>query len=37
VASALACLDAASEAWVATNGSTSLADLYDEAEAAVRG
>lgn len=36
VAAALACLDAASEAWVASNGSTDLAVLYDEAVAAVR-
>ena len=36
VASALACLDAASEAWVASNGATELAALYDEAVAAVR-
>ena len=36
VASALACLDAASEAWIASNGATDLAALYDEAVAAVR-
>ena len=36
VASALACLDAASEAWVASGGATDLAVLYDEAVAAVR-
>ncbi|CAN5312980.1 TetR family transcriptional regulator [soil metagenome] len=36
VGSALACLDAASEIWVATGGSGSLADLYDDAVAAVR-
>jgi hypothetical protein len=32
----LACLDAASEAWIASNGATDLAALYDEAVAAVR-
>jgi len=37
VGCALACLDTASEAWVESNGSQSLADLYDEAVAAVRG
>lgn len=37
VASALACLDAASEAWTATDGTNQLADLYDQAVAAVRG
>ena len=36
VASALACLDAASQAWVSSNGATDLAALYDEAVAAVR-
>ena len=36
VASALACLDAASQAWVASNGRTDLTALYDEAVAAVR-
>jgi len=36
VASALACLDAASEAWVASNGESDLATLYDLAVAAVR-
>lgn len=36
VASALACLDAASEAWIASGGSEDLGDLYDEAVAAVR-
>lgn len=36
VASALACLDAASVAWVASDGATELAALYDEAVAAVR-
>ena len=36
VASALACLDAASEAWIDSDGATDLAALYDEAVAAVR-
>jgi len=37
VASAIACLDVAGELWVRGNGTGSLADLYDEAVAAVRG
>lgn len=37
VASALACLDAASEAWVAADEGVSLSDLYDEAVSAIRG
>ena len=36
VSSALACLDAASTAWLATNGTEDLADLYDAAVASVR-
>lgn len=36
VSSALACLDAASEAWVLSDGDLDLSDLYDEAVAAVR-
>jgi AcrR family transcriptional regulator len=36
VAAALACLDAASKAWVESNGRSDLAVLYDEAVAAVR-
>lgn len=36
VASALACLDTASEAWVASNGASDLPDLYDEAVTAIR-
>ncbi len=36
VAAALACLDAASEAWIAADGDATLSDLYDEAVAAVR-
>lgn len=36
VASALACLDAASEAWVANDGATDLTALYDEAVKAIR-
>ena len=36
VASALACLDAASEAWVESDGAMDLAVLYDEAVTAVR-
>ena len=36
LASALACLDAASGAWVASDGKEDLAALYDEAVAAVR-
>ena len=37
VASALACLDVASEEWVASDGATSLAELYDVAVASIRG
>jgi AcrR family transcriptional regulator len=37
VATALACLDVASEAWVATDGSGDLAQLYLQTLAAVRG
>lgn len=36
VSSALACLDAASQAWVESDGATDLAELYDQAVAAVR-
>jgi hypothetical protein len=36
VASALACLTTASEAWIESDGRSELADLYDEAVAAVR-
>jgi len=36
VASALACLDAVSEVWIAQDGRSDLADLYREAIAAVR-
>lgn len=36
VAAALACLDAASEAWIESDGATDLAALYDEAIDAVR-
>lgn len=35
-AAALACLDTASEAWITSDGAGDLADLYDEAVAAVR-
>ncbi|WP_280399046.1 TetR/AcrR family transcriptional regulator [Nocardia carnea] len=37
VAAALACLDTASQAWIASDGAADLADLYDEAVTAVRG
>lgn len=36
VASALACLDAASEAWVSAGGTIPIAQFYDEAVAAIR-
>jgi AcrR family transcriptional regulator len=36
VASALACLDAATETWLARDGRGDIAQLYDEAVAAVR-
>ena len=36
VASAIACLDVAGEIWTAGNGTQNLADLYDQALAAVR-
>ncbi len=36
VSSALACLDAASQAWIASEGTRDLAALYDEAVGAVR-
>lgn len=36
VSSALACLDAASQAWIASDGTRDLAVLYDEAVEAVR-
>lgn len=36
VSSALACLDAASQAWVESDGAMDLAELYDQAVAAVR-
>lgn len=36
VSSALACLDAASQAWIASDGAADLAELYDEAVEAVR-
>ncbi|MEU1983427.1 TetR family transcriptional regulator [Nocardia sp. NPDC019395] len=37
VAAALSCLDTASEAWIESDGADDLAELYDEAVAAVRG
>lgn len=37
VAASLSCLDAASEAWIESDGAGDLAELYDEAVAAVRG
>lgn len=37
VAAALACLDAASRAWVESDGRAELGDLYDQAVLAVRG
>lgn len=36
VSSALACLDAASQAWIASEGTADLAELYDDAVEAVR-
>lgn len=36
VSSALACLDAASQAWIETEGAADLGELYDEAVEAVR-
>ncbi|MEU4312408.1 TetR family transcriptional regulator [Nocardia sp. NPDC024068] len=36
-AAALSCLDAASEAWIESDGDDDLAELYDEAVSAVRG
>jgi hypothetical protein len=37
IATALACLDAASMTWVDNGGKGDLIDLYDECLAAVRG
>jgi hypothetical protein len=37
IATALACLDAASMAWVGNDGTGDIMDLYDECLAAVRG
>ncbi|MBK3642656.1 hypothetical protein [Streptomyces sp. MBT33] len=37
IATAFACLDAASMTWVADDGEGDLMDLYDECLAAVRG
>lgn len=37
VASVIACLDAAGEAWIAADGAEELSVLYDRAAAAVRG
>ncbi|KGM10163.1 hypothetical protein N869_12005, partial [Cellulomonas bogoriensis 69B4 = DSM 16987] len=36
IATAVVCLDTASEAWLALDGAASLEDLWDEAVAAVR-
>lgn len=36
VAASLACLDAASEAWIASDGAEDLSALYDEAVASIR-
>jgi hypothetical protein len=37
IATAFACLDAASVTWVASDGEDDVMDLYDECVAAVRG
>jgi hypothetical protein len=37
IATAFACLDAASMTWVANVGKSEIMDLYDECLAAVRG
>lgn len=37
IATAFACLDAASMTWVANDGKGEIMDLYDECLAAVRG
>jgi hypothetical protein len=37
IATAFACLDAASMTWVADNGRGEIMDLYDECMTAVRG
>jgi hypothetical protein len=36
VSAVLSCVDTASDAWVASDGTADMADLYDRAVAAIR-